>query len=127
MEFKQSNNMNAMKKMINSFKYAGIGIFTAFKEERNMKFHVLAMILVIILGFVFDIDVIEWIVCIVLFAGVIAGEMFNTAIENVVDMITLEKNDKAKIIKDVAAGGVLIWAIGAAIIGCLIFIPKIFG
>ena len=127
MEFKQSNNMNAMKKMINSFKYAGIGFFTAFKEERNMKFHVLAMILVIILGFVFDIDVIEWIVCIVLFAGVIAGEMFNTAIENVVDMITLEKNDKAKIIKDVAAGGVLIWAIGAAIIGCLIFIPKIFG
>ena len=125
MEFKQSNN-SAIKKFLNSFKYAGIGIFTAFKEERNMKFHVLAMLLVIILGFVFHIEIIEWIICIVLFAGVIAGEMINTAIENVVDMITQEKNEKAKIVKDVAAGGVLIWAIGAAIIGFLIFIPKIF-
>ena len=125
MEFKQSNN-SAIKKFLNSFKYAGIGIFTAFKEERNMKFHVLAMLLVIILGFVFHIEIIEWIICIVLFAGVIAGEMINTAIENVVDMITQEKNEKAKIVKDVAAGGVLIWAIGSAIIGFLIFIPKIF-
>lgn len=125
MEFKQSNN-SAIKKFLNSFKYAGTGIFTAFKEERNMKFHVLAMLVVIILGFVFHIEIIEWIICIVLFAGVIAGEMINTAIENVVDMITQEKNEKAKIVKDVAAGGVLIWAIGSAIIGFLIFIPKIF-
>lgn len=127
MKIKQGNNENVIKKFLNGFKYAGTGIYTALKKERNLKFHVVAMILVIILGFVYDIDLIEWFICIILFAGVIAGEMFNTAIENVVDMITLEKNEKAKVAKDVAAGAVLVWAIGAAVIGVLIFMPRIIG
>ena len=113
------------KRLINSFKYAGTGIFTSLKTEKNMKIHFLAMFLVIILGFVLHISLNEWIVCIILFAGVIGGEMFNTAIETVVDLVTPYKNPKAKIAKDVAAGGVLVWAICSAIIGGMIFIPKI--
>ena len=60
-----------------------------------------------------------------LFGFVISLEMVNTAIENVVDLVTLEKNPKAKIAKDVAAGAVLVSAISAAIIGLIIFVPKI--
>ena len=80
----------------------------------------------LIFGIIFKLSKFEWIVCIILFAGVIAGEMFNTAIENVVNMVTQEKNEKAKVAKDVAAGAVLIWAICSAIIGAMMFIPKFF-
>ena len=113
------------KRLVNSFKYAGTGIISAFKKEKNMKIHYLAMAIVVILGFVVKIEPIEWVICIALFGGVIGAEMFNTAIETVVDMVSPHKNEKAKIAKDVAAGGVLIWAISAAIIGGIIFIPKV--
>ena len=113
------------KKLVNSFKFAGVGIFTALKKERNMKIHFFAMIAVIILGIFFRIEPMEWIACVILFGGVIGAEMFNTAIETVVDLVTPYKNDKAKIAKDVAAGGVLVWAIAAAIVGLVIFVPKI--
>lgn len=123
-EVKEEMEVEA-KRLVNSFKYAGTGIFTSFKTEKNMKIHFLIMFLVIIFGFVFHISLNEWITCIILFAGVIAAEMFNTAIENLVDLITPYKNPKAKIVKDIAAGGVLVWAICSAIIGLMIFIPKI--
>lgn len=130
MEIKQKDEVKEdvekeAKRLVNSFKYAGTGILSALKEERNMKIHYLGMIVVIVLGFVLKIEPVEWCICITLFGGVIGAEMFNTAIETVVDMITPYKNEKAKIAKDVAAGGVLVWAISAGIIGGIIFIPKI--
>ena len=113
------------KKLINSFKYAFSGVISAFKTERNMKIHVSVMILVILCGIIFKLETWEWIVCICLFALVIGGELFNTAIEIVVDLAMPKINDKAKKSKDIAAGGVLVLAIGSAIIGLMIFIPKI--
>ena len=114
-----------MKKLIESFKYAIEGIYTGIKEEKNMKIHIFIMILVIIFGIILKIDKIEWIICIVLFGFVISIELVNTAIENTVDLVTLEKMHKAKIAKDVAAGAVLIATITSAIIGLIIFVPKI--
>ena len=113
------------KKLINSFKYAIQGFLMSFKKERNMKIHFFIMIAVIILGLVLKITKFEWIICIILFGIVIGGEMFNTAIETTVDIAMPYKNPKAKIAKDVSAGGVLILSITSAVIGCLIFIPKI--
>ena len=115
-----------MKKFLKGFKYAFEGILAGLKSERNLKIHFIVMILVIIFGFIFEIRKTEWIICIILFGIVISGELFNTAIETVVDMISLEKNDKAKKAKDVSAGAVLVLAIASAIIGLIIFIPKIF-
>ncbi len=115
-----------MKKFLNSFKYAFQGILTSFKSERNMKVHFLIMFLVIILGLLYKISKVEWMICIILFSIVIAGELINTAIEITVDIAMPEKNEKAKKAKDVSAGAVLVLAIGAAIIGLIIFIPKIF-
>lgn len=114
------------KKLINSFKYAIQGILSSFKTERNMKIHIFVMILVIIAGVILKINKYEWIACILCFAIVISGELFNTAIETVVDMVMPYKNDKAKSAKDIAAGAVLTLAIGAAVIGVIIFVPKIF-
>ena len=117
--------MRKMKKIRNSFKYAIEGIWTSFKTERNMKIHIFIMILVIIAGIILKINKSEWIICIILFAIVIGSELFNTSIETIVDIVMPEKNEKAKIAKDVSAGAVLVVAIGAAIIGLVIFVPRI--
>lgn len=112
------------KKLINSFKYAFQGIASALKTERNLKIHISVMILVIICGFIFKITKVEWLICIGLFVLVIGGELFNTAIEIVVDIAMPQINEKAKLAKDISAGAVLVFAIGSIIIGLLIFVPK---
>ena len=117
--------MEKTKKIVNSFKYAMQGVIQSFKSERNMKIHIFIMVLVIIAGLIFEISRAEWIICIILFALVISAELFNTAIETIVDMVTKEKNPQAKIAKDVSAGAVLVCAIASAIIGLMIFVPKI--
>ena len=114
------------KKIVNSFKYAIQGILSSFKTERNMKIHIFVMILVITAGILLKINRYEWIICVLCFAMVIGGELLNTAIETVVDIAMPYKNEKAKNAKDVSAGAVLVFAIGAAICGLIIFVPKIF-
>ena len=113
------------KKLINSFKYAFSEIVTAFKSETNMKIHFTMMMLVIIFGILLKISLNEWLVCIMLFCMVIGSEMINTAVENVVNLAMPTKNEVAKNAKDISAGAVLVFAIGSAIIGLIIFIPKI--
>ena len=111
--------------LLNSFKYAFEGIWSAIKKERNLKIHIVIMFLVIVFGIIFNISKIEWFACILLFGGVIALEIMNTAIETTVDLITMEKNPKAKLAKDASAGAVLVMAIISVIIGLMIFMPKI--
>ena len=113
------------QKLINSFKYAFSGIATAFKSEKNIKIHFTMMMLVIIFGILLKISLNEWLVCIMLFCMVIGSEMINTAVENVVNLAMPTKNEVAKNAKDIWAGAVLVFAIGSAIIGLIIFIPKI--
>lgn len=115
------------KKMINSFKNAFNGMIVSFKQERNMKIHISIMFLVILLGIIFKIKTVEWIICIICFALVIGGELFNTAIEITVDIAMPNFNEKAKKAKDISAGAVLVLAIASAIIGFIIFVPKIIG
>ena len=112
------------KKLINSFKYAFKGIISALLSERNMKIHVNIMALVIIFGLILNISVGEWFVCIICFAIVLSAEMFNTAFEQMVDIAMPEKDPRAKFVKDVAAGGVLVMAIASLVIGLIIFVPK---
>lgn len=119
------NPKKEYKKLINSFKYAIEGFISSFKTERNMNIHVLATIVVILLGIYVKLNFVEWCVIAIAIAVVIAGELFNTAIETVVDMVSPEKNPKAKLAKDISAAAVLALAIGAAATGLLIFIPKI--
>ena len=116
---------NNVKKFLLSFKYAFTGVFKTIKTEQNMKVHIFIMFLVIIFGIILKITFLEWIICVILFSLVIAGELFNTAVENVVDIVMPQINEKAKIAKDASAGGVLVLAIGAVIIGLIIFVPKI--
>ena len=113
------------KNLIDSFKHAFEGIGVAIKSERNLQIHIAIMFLVIIFGIILKISVVEWFVCLLLLGGVISLEMINTAIETTVDLITMERNPKAKLAKDASAGAVLVMAIVSVIIGLIIFVPKI--
>lgn len=119
------NPKQECKKLINSFKYAIEGFISSFKTERNMKIHILAMVLVVLLGMYLKLNLTEWCFIILAIALVIGSELFNTAIETIVDMVSPEKNPKAKLAKDISAAAVLAFSIGAAVIGALIFIPKL--
>ena len=101
------------------------GIRTGIRKERNMKIHCLAVIAVTVAGTFLHIKPVEWCICLLLFGLILSLELVNTALEAVVDLVTKEKKPLAKIAKDTAAGAVLVSAIAAAIIGCIIFVPYL--
>ena len=115
--------------LMDSFKDALNGIAVPVRKERNLKIHLIIMLIVIIAGFILKISKTEWIICIILFALVISAEIMNTAIENAIDYtrdVTLDANHElAGLAKDASAGAVLILAIASAIVGLIIFIAKI--
>lgn len=119
------NPKRECKKLINSFKYAIEGFISSFRTERNMKIHILAMIIVVILSIYMKISLIEWCIVTLAISLVIGAELFNTAIETIIDMISPERNPNAKLVKDISAAAVLVLALGAASIGAIIFIPKV--
>lgn len=123
---KEKNSIKLDKKRLsNSFKYAFSGIISAYKDEQNLRIHTVIAILVLIFGVFLKLSRFEFIICLILIGLVLMTEFINTSIENLVDLVTLEKNPYAKIAKDTAAAGVLIFAMMSSIIGLLIFIPKI--
>lgn len=114
------------KTFFNSFRYALAGIATAFREERNMKSHVFSLVAVIIMGFIFSISISEWLWLLLVSFLVLVIEIINTAFENIVDFVSLTYSHEAKKIKDMSAAAVLIISTFAAIVGLVIFLPKIF-
>lgn len=115
----------SFKKRLKSFTYAIQGIKTLIKEEHNARIHITAMLIVLFLGFYFDIDSQEWCAIILCFGSVLSMEAINSGIENLADFSTQDKNEFIKKCKDLSAAAVLITAITSLIIGCIIFIPKI--
>lgn len=111
-------------KFIRGFGYAINGIFTAVKEQLNLKVHLLAMVCVIAAGLFFKLNTTEWAVVLLTFGLVLVAEMVNTAIEYLVDFVSPEHHLQAGKVKDVAAGAVLISAIIAGVVGLLIFGNK---
>lgn len=114
-----------LKRRLLSFKYAAQGFKWAFQTQPNLWIHLCATILVIISGFYFNVTKTEWMVLIGCIVSVFSLEFVNTAIEWLTDSIYKEKNITAGRIKDVAAGAVLIVAIGSAIIGIVLFYPYL--
>ena len=113
------------KRLGKSFVYAFQGIISAYKSEQNLLVHTIALIINIILMFVLKLNIIECVLIVIVITMVFALEMVNTAIEYAVDMAMPRIHPLAKISKDVASGAVLLSAIGATIVGLIIYIPKI--
>ncbi len=117
-KWKNPNFRTALKNAVNGIKYT-------FISGINFKIQLIFALIAIISGIVFKISLIEWSIIVILIFFVLFSEMTNTAIETVVNMITNEYNENAKIAKDVSAGAVTLSAICSVIVGLIIFIPKL--
>ncbi|WP_312220332.1 diacylglycerol kinase family protein [Streptococcus parasuis] len=128
MDLRENNSKNRWKnrELISSLDFAVSGLITAFKEERNMRKHAVSAILVILAGLVFQVSVTEWLFLLLSISLVIAFEIVNSAIENVVDLASdYHFSMLAKNAKDMAAGAVLFVSGFALLTGLIIFVPKI--
>ena len=115
-----------MRKHKISFKNAFDGLFWAFSTQPNFKIHFILAILTVLAGFYFKISFLEVTILILTIVFGFAVEMVNTSIEAMTDLITLKWSKNAKIAKDVAAGMMLLTAIGAVVIALLILGPHFF-
>ena len=114
------------RKFSHSLRHACDGLITLFKEERNFRFELICLSLVVIAGLIFHLPISEWLWLIAASAIVLIAEAANTAIENLTDLAShLHSNDFAKKAKDIAAVMVLLAAAFAVIVAGLIFIPRI--
>ncbi|HLR07999.1 MAG TPA: diacylglycerol kinase family protein [Bacillota bacterium] len=108
------------------FSFAWHGLAFMLKTERNFRIHLTVALLVVISSYFFQLTKVEWLFVIFSIGIVLVSEIFNTTVEKTIDYIQPDIHPAAKQIKDAAAGGVLVAAITAAIIGIIIFLPKIF-
>ncbi len=113
------------EKFIAGFGYAFSGLWYALRTQRNVRIHLAAAILAIMLGIWLHISVLEFALVFVAIASVFIAEMFNTVLELCIDLVSPTYHPLAKIAKDVAAGAVLLNAILAIIIGLFVFIPHL--
>jgi diacylglycerol kinase len=114
-----------LAKRIRSFGYAFKGLGLAWREEFNFRFETLFAFATLILGAYFRISLTEWLFLILWFSIVLTAEVFNTALEELCDMLRTTHDPHVAKIKDLAAGAVLVASVGAAASGYLIFAPRI--
>ncbi|MGV3723480.1 MAG: diacylglycerol kinase [Actinomycetota bacterium] len=112
------------KTPVDSFRFALHGVLLSFKTQRHLRIHFGLAFLALVAGFVWGLSRLELLVLIGAITLVILAELFNTALEAVVDLVTLEYHPLAKVAKDVAAGAVLVSAVNAALVGALLFLDA---
>lgn len=123
--YKMKNDGFTFRKRARSFKFAFNGIKLLITKEHNAWIHCFAAVCVLIAGMVFGLSRMEWIAVTIVIGAVLAAEAVNSSIEALADLVSPEYNEAIKRTKDLAAGAVLLMAIAAAIVGFVIFIPKI--
>jgi len=112
------------KKFIKSFKFARAGAEHALKTQRNLWIHFFIALCVLAVAVWLQVSLPELAVLTVAIFGVIVAEMFNTAVEELVNILSPEHRAQAALAKNVAAATVLLASIGAIVVGGLIFIPR---
>lgn len=113
------------KKFIRSFNYARAGARHAFRTQRNLWIHFFAALVVLAFAVWIDVRLTELALLIVASFGVIVTELVNTAVEELVNILSPEKRQEAELAKNVSAAAVLLAALGSVCIGALIFIPRV--
>lgn len=115
----------AVRKLVDSFSFAIDGIKQAFQSERNLRIHVIIGLLVLILGVLLGLTRVEFIILLFVISLVLVMELFNTVVERIIDLVSPNYHPRAKVIKNIAAGAVLISSMNAAIIGFLLFYNRL--
>lgn len=114
-----------MKDFLKSLNTAITGFMLVMRTQRNMRYHFLAALFVVILSLLLDVSRIELMIITLTVTFVLVVEMMNTAIEYVIDIMKSKYHPMAKVVKDIAAGAVLASAINAIVVGYLVFSTKI--
>jgi undecaprenol kinase len=114
-----------IKRLGQSFKFAGKGLWLTFREEQSFRIQVLAMTVIVIFMIIFPLGVIERLLLVVVIVAVLVLEIINSIFERIVDVYKPRLNPYVKDIKDMMAAAVLIASIGAAVIGVMIFYPYV--
>ena len=114
------------RRRVASFGHAGRGVWSALRSEVHLRFHALATVVVVGLGFYCHITRLEWALVAISVADVWSAELMNTAIEALTDLASPAWHPLAGKAKDVAAGAVLLAALGALVVGALVFAPYFF-
>ena len=120
-----SNNDSFFVNRIKSIGFAFKGAYHLIKNEASIKVQFAIGIVMTIAGFYFQLSTFEWIIQILVITLIMAIEGINTAIEEIADFMHPEFHKKIGLIKDISAGAVFIFAVGAIIIGLIIYLPKI--
>ena len=120
----ENKNVFSTQKRRHSLVYATRGILYLLRTQHNAWIHSGLALLALVFGFCFSINQFEWITIIICIGMVFSAEAFNTSIELLCDARFTDYDKRAELIKDTAAGAVLIVSIAAAIIGSIIFIPR---
>jgi len=118
--------MIKFKRLIKSFRYATKGLVKTFKEEQNLRIQSLAGLVVLLLGWYFGVNRVEFSLLILVIGMVILMEIANSALERVTDVLKPRLNTYVKEIKDIAAAAVMFSAMIAIGVGIIIFYPYIF-
>jgi len=126
-EYRPKRSAFSVHGRIRSFRFAFSGLRYLIASEYNSWLHLTATAAAIIFGLVVRLSAGEWLWIVAAIAGVWLAEAFNTAIERLADVVSFERDPRLKVVKDVAAAGVLVSAIAAATIGLLIFYPHLRG
>ena len=113
------------KRLVDSFNFAIEGLISALKDEKHMKVHILAAIIIVILAILINASKVEILIISLSVSFVIITELVNTAVEAIIDLVSPERHPLAKLAKDVAAGAVLVAAINALCVGYLLFYDKL--
>lgn len=114
-----------MKKFLQSVGFGLAGLMFVTRTESNMRWHWLAAVVVAISGFCFGINPFEWALVVGCIGLVFALECFNTSIERLADRVTDQEDPLIKQSKDAAAGAVLAASIASAVIGAIVFLPRL--
>jgi len=115
-----------MKRFFFSFTYAWKGLRYAFRTQLNFKVHSVAALIAICLCYLLEVSTHDWLWIFLAVGLVFTAELFNTALEVLVDLISPDYHPKAGVVKDLAAAAVLISAFVAIAIGLMVFLPKVF-
>lgn len=122
----KTDNTPSSSSGLRCFAYALKGISVLISKQVNFRIHLFAVIAVILGGIILDVSLMEWIILILCMGLVLMLEALNTAIEYTIDLVSPGYHELAGKIKDISAAAVLIAALTSALIGLIIFIPKIF-
>ncbi len=116
-----------MKRLFHSFGFAINGLAAVWREQRNFRIHVVVVCMVVIAGWLGQLRAIEWALVLLCAGFVLAAELFNSAIEKMVDLVNPQWSEPAGKIKDMAAAAVFVASITAVLVGILVFSKKLLG